>query len=78
MRNGLRQTWAAVRHRRSQSLVLVVVSALVTTCAVFAPLFVRTLEQGLLQAGLQQRDVADTTLVVRAARTAQALSLIHL
>ncbi|HOB79432.1 MAG TPA: hypothetical protein PKK62_04595 [Ornithinibacter sp.] len=71
MRNGLRQTWAAVRHRRSQSLVLVVVSALVTTCAVFAPLFVRTLEQGLLQAGLQQRDVADTTVVVRAARTAQ-------
>jgi putative ABC transport system permease protein len=71
VRNGLRQTWAAVRHRRSQSLVLVVVSALVTTCAVFAPLFVRTLEQGLLQAGLQQRDVADTTVVVRAARTAQ-------
>lgn len=49
--------------------VLVVVSALVTTCAVFAPLFVRTFEQGLLQAGLQQRDVADTTVVVRAART---------
>ena len=65
----LAQTWAAVRYRRSQSLVLVIVSALVTTCAVFAPLFVRTLEQGLLQAGLVERDVADTTVVVRAART---------
>jgi putative ABC transport system permease protein len=67
----LAQTWAAVRYRRSQSLVLVIVSALVTTCAVFAPLFVRTLEQGLLQAGLVERDVADTTVVVRAVRTAQ-------
>lgn len=65
----LAQTWSAVRYRRSQSLVLVVVSALVTTCAVFAPLFVRTLEQGLLQAGLVERDVAETTVVVRAART---------
>ena len=65
----LAQTWSAVRYRRGQSLVLVVVSALATTCAVFAPLFVRTLAQGLLQAGLVQRDVADTTVVVRATRT---------
>ena len=65
----LAQTWSAVRYRRSQSLVLVVVSALVTTCAVFAPLFVRTLEQGLLQARLVESDPADTSVLVRGART---------
>ena len=66
----LSSTWAAVRYRRSQSLALVLVSALVTTCAVFAPMFVRTLEQGLLRARLVERDVADTTVLLRAARTA--------
>ena len=66
----LSSTWAAVRYRRSQSLALVLVSALVTTCAVFAPLFVRTLEQGLLQARLVERDPADTTVLLRSARTA--------
>ena len=46
-------------------------SALVTTCAVFAPMFVRTLEQGLLQARLVERDPADTMVVVRASRTTE-------
>ena len=68
--SGLASTWAAVRYRRSQSVALVLVSALVTTCAVFAPLFVRTLEQGLLRARLVERDVSDTTVLVRASRTA--------
>ncbi len=63
--------WSAVRHRRSQSIALVLVSALVTACAVFAPLFVRTLEQGLLRAGIVQRDPADTAAVLRATRTAE-------
>ena len=62
-------TWAAVRHRRGQSVALVLVSALVTTCAVFAPLFVRTLEQGLLRARLVEREPADTTVLLRTART---------
>ena len=65
----LASTWAAVRYRRSQSVALVLVAALVTTCAVFAPLFVRTLEQGLLRARLVERDVADTTVLVRSSRT---------
>ena len=65
----LASTWAAVRYRRSQSLALVLVSALVTTCAVFAPLFVRTLEQGLLRARIAERAPADTTVLLRAART---------
>ncbi|GAA4400461.1 hypothetical protein GCM10023168_09210 [Fodinibacter luteus] len=67
----LAPTWAAVRYRRSQSVALVLVAALVTTCAVFAPLFVRVLEQGLLQARLVERDAADTTVLVRASRTSE-------
>ena len=62
---GVASTWAAVRHRRGQSVALVLVSALVTTCAVFAPLFVRTLEQGLLRARLVEREPADTTVLLR-------------
>ncbi len=69
MVSRLASTWAAVRYRRSQSIALVLVSALVTTCAVFAPMFVRTLEQGLLRARLVERDVADTTVLLRAVRT---------
>ena len=68
MVSRLASTWAAVRYRRSQSIALVLVSALVTTCAVFAPMFVRTLEQGLLRARLVVRDVADTTVLLRASR----------
>ena len=66
---GVASTWAAVRHRRGQSVALVLVSALVTTCAVFAPMFVRTLEQGLLRARLVEREPADTTVLLRTART---------
>ena len=69
MVSRLASTWAAVRYRRSQSIALVLVSALVTTCAVFAPMFVRTLEQGLLRARLVERDVADTTVLLHAVRT---------
>ena len=68
-RRGAASTWAAVRHRRGQSVALVLVSALVTTCAVFAPMFVRTLEQGLLRARLVEREPADTTVLLRTART---------
>ncbi len=30
--------WAAIRYRRAQAAVLVLLSALIATCAVFAPL----------------------------------------
>ena len=69
MVSRLASTWAAVRYRRSQSIALVLVSALVTTCAVFAPMFVRTLEQGLLRARLVERDVADTTVAAAGRRS---------
>lgn len=41
--------WAALRHRGGQVIALALVSALVVTCAVFAPVFARSVDQGLLR-----------------------------
>ncbi|HET6694094.1 MAG TPA: FtsX-like permease family protein, partial [Pedococcus sp.] len=57
-------------YRRAQALVLVLLSALVTACAVFAPLYERALEQALLRNVLDTAHPADTALTVRAGRTA--------
>ena len=61
--------WAAIRYRRVQAAVLVLLAALVTTCAVFAPLYERGLEQALLHGALDDALPADTALVVRSGRT---------
>ena len=62
--------WAAIRYRRAQALVLVLLSTLVTACAVFAPLYERGLEQSLLRSAVDGAPVADTALVVRGGRSA--------
>lgn len=60
--------WAAIRYRRAQAVVLVLLSALIATCAVFAPLYQRALEQSLLRTSINAASVADTALVVRSGR----------
>jgi putative ABC transport system permease protein len=60
--------WAAIRYRRTQAVVLVLLSALTATCAVFAPLYQRALEQSLLRTSISAASVADTALVVRSGR----------
>ncbi len=60
--------WAAIRYRRTQAAVLVLLSALIATCAVFAPLYQRALEQALLRTSISSASVADTALVVRSGR----------
>lgn len=60
--------WAAIRYRRAQAVVLVLLAALVATCAVFAPLYQRALEQSLLRSSISSASVADIALVVRAGR----------
>jgi hypothetical protein len=60
--------WAAIRYRRAQAAVLVLLSALIATCAVFAPLYQRALEQALLRTSISSASIADTALVVRAGR----------
>lgn len=44
---------AALRQRRGQTLVVLVLSALVTTCLVLAPLYTRALEQALVRTTLR-------------------------
>lgn len=60
--------WQAIRYRGGQSLVLVLISALVTTCAVFAPLFSRAIDQALLRATIGRLEPADLKLGVLASR----------
>ncbi|KQU69505.1 FtsX-like permease family protein [Phycicoccus sp. Root101] len=62
--------WAAIRYRRAQAVVLVLLSTLVTACAVFAPLYERALEQSLLRSAVDGAPVADTALVARGGRSA--------
>jgi hypothetical protein len=61
--------WAAIRYRRAQALVLVLLSALIATCAAFAPLYQRALEQAQLRHAVGAASPADTALAVRAGRT---------
>ncbi|MEO7268948.1 MAG: FtsX-like permease family protein [Knoellia sp.] len=61
--------WKAIRYRGGQSLVLVLISALVATCAAFAPLFSRSIDQALLRATLGRLESADLKLSVLASRT---------
>lgn len=60
--------WKAIRYRGGQSLVLVLISALVATCAAFAPLFSRSIDQALLRATLGRMEAADLKLGVLASR----------
>lgn len=61
--------WAAIRYRRAQALVLVLLSALITSCAVLAPLYSRALEQGLLRNAVFRANPADTALSLSVIRS---------
>ena len=64
--------WAAIRYRRAQALALLLLSPLITACAVFAPLYERALEQSRLRDGLTRQSEISTSIVGRAVQTAQA------
>ncbi|KRE39317.1 hypothetical protein ASG73_03015 [Janibacter sp. Soil728] len=67
--------WAALRHRRGQVIALALVSALVATCAVFAPVFARSLDQGLLRVHVTEADPVTTATAISRNRTAQERTL---
>ena len=46
--------WAAVRYRRAQALVIAGLSALITACLAFAPLYERALDQALVRVALDR------------------------
>ena len=62
--------WAAIRYRRAQAAVLVLLAALITACAAFAPLYERGLEQALVRTVIDEAAPADTALTVRSGRSA--------
>ncbi len=55
--------WASIAYRRAQALMLLALSALITACAVFAPLYERSLEQSLLRDGLTRQSLTETAVV---------------
>ncbi|HET8596089.1 MAG TPA: FtsX-like permease family protein [Intrasporangium sp.] len=56
--------WAAIVHRRTQAVVLVLLSSLVAASAVFGPLYARYLEHGLLRDALAHATVTETGITI--------------
>ena len=61
-------TWAALRYRPEQALLLAVLTALVVGCAAFAPLYERALAQSLLREGLSRMPPASTAIELTSSR----------
>ena len=57
--------WLAIRYRRTQALVLLVLSALITTCAVLAPLYDRAMQQALTRLSVDSAPAGATTIEIR-------------
>lgn len=57
--------WAALRYRKGQAAALAVLSALVTACAVFAPLYDRAMQQSLVDVKLDQATALDTAVRIQ-------------
>lgn len=56
--------WAAIRHRRFQAGALVLLSALLTTVAVFGPLYARAMEHAVFLDALDRASVIQSGIVV--------------
>ncbi|WEV77092.1 hypothetical protein O9K63_10865 [Janibacter cremeus] len=68
--------WAALRHRTGQVIALALVSALVATCAVFAPVFARSVDQGLLRVAVEEAGpVVSATAITRGRTSEQRTTL---
>lgn len=62
--------WAALRHRRGQALALALVAALVSTCAAFAPILARSIDQALLRTHITESAPEENSASITRARTA--------
>jgi len=63
---------AAIRYRPAQAVGLLLLSALITGCAVFAPLYQRALDRALLVDGLARDGVVATAIVLSSGAEADA------
>jgi len=57
----------AIRYRRLQALVLLVLSALITACAVLAPLYHRAMQQALTRLTVDAAATSATAIQIRSA-----------
>jgi putative ABC transport system permease protein len=57
--------WLAIRYRRLQALVLLVLSALITACVVVAPLYDRAMQQALTRLTIDAATSSATAIQVR-------------
>lgn len=68
--------WAALRHRRGQVIALALVSALVATCAVFAPVFARSVDQALLRVSVEQAGPVVAATAISQGRTSETRTVL--
>ena len=72
-RSGRDTGWSPIRfarrstlgHRRGQTLALVAVSALITACTAFAPVYDRAMQQALVDTLLTHASTAQKTVTVQ-------------
>jgi len=57
--------WTAIRYRRLQALVLLALSAVITACTVFAPLYDRAMQQALTRLTVDSAPAGATAIEVR-------------
>lgn len=57
--------WAAIRYRRGQALVLLALAALITGCAVLAPLYHRAMRQALTRSTVDTAPAGATAVQLR-------------
>lgn len=57
--------WSAIRYRRLQALVLLVLAALITSCVVLAPLYYRAMQQALTRSTADAATSSATAIQLR-------------
>ncbi|HST66400.1 MAG TPA: FtsX-like permease family protein, partial [Mycobacteriales bacterium] len=57
--------WSAIRYRRMQAVVLLVLAGLITACAVLAPLYDRAMQQALTRLTLDSAGGSDASIQLR-------------
>ena len=62
IRGTLSLVWLAIRYRRLQALVLLVLAALITACAVLAPLYDRAMQQALTRLTVDSASASATAI----------------
>lgn len=66
--------WQGIRYRAAQAVTLALLAALIATCAVFAPVYQRAVEQTVVDVLLQQSTVANRGLSLRSAAPSGAFA----